>query len=207
MSEPTTFADRIETVVPGIIHWTVHDDRINFRSDAYAFSAPEGRVLIDPLPLSGKALESLGRVAGICLTGGQHQRAAWRYRRVLGVPVRAPEGATDLEEAPDEWFTVGPALPGSLRAILAPGCGPVHYAFLLERSEGGRALFCGDLVIREDDGPFALIPDKYVEDPVVVLGSVRKLVELAPEVLCPAHGAPEPSGGGEALHEALRRSA
>jgi hypothetical protein len=78
MSEPTTFADRVETVVPGILHWTVQDDRIDFRSEAYALSAPGGLVLVDPLPLSESALASLGKVAAICLTAGGHQRSSWR---------------------------------------------------------------------------------------------------------------------------------
>ena len=206
MSEPTMFADRVFTVVPGIVHWTVQDDRISFRSDAYGVETPDGKVLIDPLPLSAEAVESLGKVAAICLTEGQHQRSAWRLRKRLGVPVYAPEGAHDLDETPDHWYADGHELPGALRAIDTPGFGTVHCALILERDSGGPVLFSGDLVVRENEGAFGLIPDKYVDDPRDIRASVAKLLDLAPEILCPAHGAPAPSGGGERLQEALHKA-
>jgi len=206
MSEPTMFADRVVTVVPGIVHWTVQDDRISFRSDAYGVETPDGKVLIDPLPLSTEAGDSLGKVAAICLTEGQHQRSAWRLRKRLGVPVYAPEGAHDLDETPDHWYADGQELPGALRAIDTPGFGTVHCALILERDTGGPVLFSGDLVVREGSGAFGLIPDKYVDDPPGIRASVAKLLDLAPEILCPAHGAPAASGGGERLHEALHKA-
>jgi hypothetical protein len=205
MSEPTTFADRVDTVVPGVIHWMVQDDRISFRSDAYAVETPGGKVLIDPLPLAPEAFDSLGKVAAICLTEGQHQRSAWRFRKRLGVPVHAPEGAQDLEETPDHWYGTGQELPGGLRAVATPGFGTVHCALVLEREGGGPVLFSGDLVVREGDGAFALIPDKYVDDPPGIRASVAELVGLAPETVCPAHGAPAATHGGDGLREALQR--
>jgi glyoxylase-like metal-dependent hydrolase (beta-lactamase superfamily II) len=205
MSEPTTFADHVDTVVPGIVHWTVQDDRIDFRSDAYAVETPDGKVLIDPLPLSSEAAASLGKVVAICLTEGQHQRSTWRLRKRLGVPVYAPEGAHDLEETPDRWYADGEELPGGLRALDTPGFGTVHCALVLERETGGAVLFSGDLVVRGADGAFRLIPDKYVDDPPGIRASVAKLLDLAPSTLCPAHGAPTASGGGESLQEALQK--
>jgi hypothetical protein len=205
MSEPTMFADRVVTVVPGIVHWTVQDDRIGFRSDAYGVETSDGKVLIDPLPLSTEAVDSLGEVVAICLTEGQHQRSAWRLRKRLGVPVYAPEGAHALDETPDHWYADGQKLPGALRAIDTPGFGTVHCALILERDPGGPVLFSGDLVVREGEGAFGLIPDKYVDDPPGIRASVAKLLDLAPEVLCPAHGAPAASGGGERLRGALHK--
>jgi hypothetical protein len=205
MSEPTSFADRVDTVVPGIVHWTLRDDRIDFRSDAYGVETPDGIVLIDPLPLSPEAVESLGAVAAICLTEGQHQRSAWRLRKRLGAPIYAPEGAHGLEEDPDEWYTDGQELPGGLRAVDTAGFGTVHCALVLEGGTGGPKLFSGDLVVREGEGAFALIPDKYVDDPPGIRASVAKLLDLAPETLCPAHGAPAATGAGECLAEALQR--
>jgi hypothetical protein len=205
MSEPTTFANRMDTVVPGVLHWTVQDDRISFRSDAYAIETRGGKVLVDPLPLSPEAFDSLGKVTAICLTEGQHQRSAWRFRKRLGVPVHAPEGAHDLEEAPDHWYADGQEAVGGLKAIATAGFGTVHCALVLEREGSGPVLFSGDLVVREGEGAFALIPDKYVDDPAAIRASVAKLLELAPETLCPAHGAPSAGRGGESLGEALGR--
>ena len=203
MSEPTSFADRVDEVVPGILHWGVQDDRISFRSDAYAVHGPEGLILIDPLPLSDAALESLGAVAAACLTAGQHQRSAWTIRRRLGIPVHAPEGAAGLEESPDAWYVDGDTLPGGLRTVGNQGFGTVHCSLLLDH-ERGRALFSGDLVVRPlDDGPFGLIPSKYVEDSAKIQESVVRLLDHAPVILCPAHGGPASSDGGAHLQQAL----
>src|SRR5213594_1419668 len=81
MSEPRNQARKIGTVVPGILHWGLHDDRIDFRSDAHAIKVAGQTVLIDPLPLVEGALKKLGTIEAICLTGSCHQRSAWRYRK------------------------------------------------------------------------------------------------------------------------------
>jgi glyoxylase-like metal-dependent hydrolase (beta-lactamase superfamily II) len=206
VTEPTAVAERVEIVVPGVLHWTVRDERINFRGDAYAVRSAEGQVLVDPLPILSEVLESLGQVVAICVTAGQHQRSAWRLRRELGVPIHAPEGTPDLEEEPDVRFGDDVLLPGNLRALSTPGTGTGHHILVLDGLEAGRVLFSGDLVMRETDGPFFLIPDYYVEDPVQVRASVRKAIELAPAVLCPSHGAPQVGGGEQALREALQRA-
>src|ERR1044071_4995313 len=79
MSEPRSKARTIEKVAPGILNWLLHDDRIDYRSDAHAVVLRGKTVLIDPLPLTSAALGRLGKVEAICLTGSWHQRAAWTY--------------------------------------------------------------------------------------------------------------------------------
>ena len=110
MSEPRTIATGADEVVPGVWHWTLHDERIDFVSDSYALASDEGVVLIDPLPLAEESLRGLGAVVAICLTCGSHQRSAWRYRR-------------ELDEEPDERYSHGVLLPGKLRASFTPGAG------------------------------------------------------------------------------------
>ncbi|MBA7595015.1 MAG: MBL fold metallo-hydrolase [Calditrichaeota bacterium] len=207
MSEPKTKADRIQLLNPWLYHWMVSDDRIdNFRSDAYAVLTPEGKVLIDPLPLTDEALAEIGKVAAICLTGSQHQRSAWRYRKTLGVPVYAPEGADELEEEPDESYRDGDSLPGGFKAIQTPGLSS-GFALLMETEGGSGALFCGDLLVREGEGPFQLLPDEYLDDPAAARESARRLAQLQVEILCPAHGAPCLTGCGQAIQEALEGEA
>ncbi len=207
MSEPKAKADRIQLLNPWLYHWTVSDDRIdNFRSDAYAVLTDEGKVLIDPLPLADEALAGIGKVGAIYLTGGQHQRSAWRYRKALGVPVYAPEGAAGLEEEPDQCYRDGDSLPGGLKAIRTPGL-TNHYALLMATEGGSGALFCGDLLIREADGPFQLLPDEYLDDPILARESASQLAQLQVEVLCPAHGAPCLTGCGRAIQKALEGEA
>jgi glyoxylase-like metal-dependent hydrolase (beta-lactamase superfamily II) len=206
MNEKQSMADRIDTVVPGVFHWTVRDQRIDFRGDAYAVDSPEGVVLIDPLLLTEAALGTLGTVSAICLTGEQHQRSAWMYRDRFGVPVHAPDGAVEFDDLVDRPFVEGQALAGGLRPVLAPACTRTHYAFLLDRPGERRILFCGDVVIREEDGPFFLMPDYYVQDPAALRRSAGRLADLAPDVLCPSHGRPLASGGEAALRQALQRA-
>ncbi|HJY82217.1 MAG TPA: hypothetical protein VKK81_14180 [Candidatus Binatia bacterium] len=49
MSEPKTIAQKAEEIVPGVWRWAVHDDRIDFESDAHAVVEGGRVVLIDPL--------------------------------------------------------------------------------------------------------------------------------------------------------------
>ena len=201
MSEPRATAVAVEPVVPGIWRWGVRDDRIAFRSDAYAVGAQGEAVLIDPLPLAEEALDSLGPVRAICLTAGNHQRAAWRLREALGVPVLVPREAHGLEGEPDAEYAPGDALPGGLRALDGAGPAFVHCALWLESR---RALFLGDLLCREADEGLAFVPSKHQDDPAGSRQSVGRLLELPVEVVCPSHGLPVTERGAEAMAEALR---
>ena len=143
MSEPTRRADRIDSLMSGIRHWSVHDDRLDFRSDAYAVADARGWVLIDPLPLEEEALLNLGPVQAICITGAFHQRAAWTLRERLGVPVHAPLGGQGLVQSADRSYDDGERLPGSLVAHHRPGPTDPHHVFLHE-GVSGCTLFIAD---------------------------------------------------------------
>lgn len=194
MSEPKTAADRVDEVVPGVLHWSVVDDRIDHRSEAYAVRTPDGPgglVLIDPLPLDDErtaAIEEEG-VAAICLTGGFHQRSAWRLAERFGAAIWMPRGAKGLEGEPDHWYDADDRLPGALRALHAPGPTEPHACLMLERSAGA-VLFGADLLMRGDDGLLAFVPDEHQDEPERTRESVRRLLPLRPATLCPAHGAP-----------------
>jgi glyoxylase-like metal-dependent hydrolase (beta-lactamase superfamily II) len=202
MSEPSRRARRVAKLAPGLLHWSVHDDRIDWRSESYALVARGGAVLVDPLPLTPAALASLGRVTAIVLTIQSHQRSAWRYRRRFGVQVFAPEGAEGLEEEPDRWYGDGAALPGGLEALHAPG--PCQASYALRRARrGGDDLLLGDVLTRGDDGPLAFVPDAYQDAPRKTRASARRLAELPVAVLCPGHGAPFAREGAAALRAAV----
>src|SRR5918995_4095687 len=88
VSEPRAVAQRAGEVVPGLWHWNVDDERIGgFIGASHAVATDDGTVLVDPHPLAEDAFAGLGEIAGIVLTASVHQRAAWRLRRELGVPV------------------------------------------------------------------------------------------------------------------------
>lgn len=219
MSEPRTQSRRVMAAAPGLLHWTLHDDRIEFRSDAYAVlgvrgGSGHGAVLIDPLPLTDGALASffgrgstlptkgtlVGPLEAICLTGSCHQRSAWRYRRLFGVKVHAPRGARGLEERPDATYTHGSRLPGGLVAVHAPGPTRVHYA--LHRPAGRGIVFCAD-VLTHHRGVVRFIDDAYQDAPSQTRATARALLKLRFGVLCFAHGAPLTRGAKQAVRAAL----
>jgi hypothetical protein len=202
MSEPKSKAKRITEVAPGIYHWSLQDDRIDFRSEAYAIVEKSGTILIDPLPLEDEALERLGSIRAICLTGSCHQRSAWRYRRRFGAAVHAPANAEGLEEEQDISYRADYRLPGGLVPLHAPGPTEVHYAFL--RDLGSGTLFCADVLVHEGGGRLRFVEDRYQDEPERTRETARAFLDLRFETLCPAHGEPLTHGTREAVRHALR---
>lgn len=205
MSEPRRAAARVRTVEPGLLHWSVLDDRIGFRSDAYAVAAEGGTMLIDPLPLAEGPLRTLERPMAAILTIQSHQRSSWRYRARFGLRVYAPVGAEGLEEEPDVWYGEGTRLPGGLRALHSPGPCEASYALLLEQRRGGGVLFLGDLLARTEGGGLAFVPDRFQDAPARTRESVARLAALEVSVVCPGHGRPFTADGAHAIAAALRR--
>jgi glyoxylase-like metal-dependent hydrolase (beta-lactamase superfamily II) len=201
VSEPKTVAPRYEEVAPGILHWTVQDNRIDFRSDCYAIVERGRTILIDPLPLAESYLDRLGTVTAICLTGSCHQRSAWRYRRRFGARVHAPVGAAGLDERPDVSYHDRDKLPGGLTARHTPGPTEVHYSLL--HSLGGGALFCADILLNRGHGQVEYVPDEFQDNPARTRSSAARFLELSFATLCFAHG--EPITRRTAVRDALRR--
>lgn len=187
MTEPKSIATEVEEVVQGIFHWRIHDDRINFVSAAHAVRAPEGTILIDPLPLAPDSLAALGPVAAICLTCGSHQRSAWRLRRELRAAVHAPGLSREIEEEPDERYGDGDVLPGGLRAIFTPGAGTTQHTLLLEEPS---VAFVPDLLLFPPSGKLEVLEANWMYDVDAGRRSLEKLLELPFSVLCLGHGPP-----------------
>ncbi len=202
MSEPTAQAASVLRIAPGLLHWTIHDERIDFRSEAYAIDSGGRHLLIDPLPVTEHAQYELEPVDRIVITGGFHQRAAWSFRRRYGAEVFAPRGAIGLAERPDGEYDDGAWLVPGLRALHRPG--PTQPHFVLDwDGPAGRVLFCADLLMREADGPFHFVPDEHQDDPLETRRSVERLVDGCYDALCPAHGAPALLRGSHVLEQAL----
>ena len=201
MSEPSEIAPGAEEVVPGVWHWRVHDDRIDFVSAAHAVQTDDGTVLIDPLALASEALERLGVVVAICMSAGTHQRSAWRYRRELGAKVYAPALSKEIDEEPDERYSDGDRLPGGLLAVFTPGAGTTQHTLLLDRAPG--VAFVPDMLARPPDGLLSLVPAEYMHDRDEARRSVEKLLGLDFAVLCLAHGAPLLDDAHGAIRAAL----
>lgn len=200
MTEPKAVAERVEQVVPGVWHWRVRDERIG---GEWGCSHAADGVLIDPHRLAEDALARLGEISAIVLTTSSHQRAAWRLRRELRVPVYLPAAAKQVDEEPDVRYREGDALPGGLQAVFTPGAGTTQHSLLLPRDAG--VLFTPDLFVRSAAGPLQWVPFKYMHDPEEAQRSAERLLELDFDVLCTAHGAPLVGGAKEALRGLLAR--
>ena len=203
MSEPGAVAQSLEKILPGLFHYGVRDERIDWNSEAYALVDGGRVVLIDPLPLVEAEVRRLGKVEAILLGTAAHQRSAWRLRRASGAPVHAPRGAKGLDEAADVSYADGERLPGGVRALHAPGpCEPHHVLYL---SSGPGILFLADLVLREPGGRIRFVADDHMSDPSRARRSARHLLEYRFDILCFGHGSPITAKGRAAFEEMLER--
>jgi hypothetical protein len=200
VTESKAVAESVDEIVPGVWHWRVRDERIG---GAWGSSHCADGALVDPHGLTADALARLGEISAIVLTTSSHQRAAWRLRRELRVPVYLPAAAKAVEEEPDVRYEEGDALPGGLQAVFTPGAGTTQHSLL--RPRDGGVLFTPDLFIRSSRGPLEWVPFEYMHDPEEARRSAGRLLELDFDVLCSAHGAPLVGGAKEApgalLHE------
>ncbi len=188
MTEPREVADRVERVVDGVWHWRVDNANIGGEiSSSHAVATDRGCVLLDPVRLAPGALAELPTPEAVLLTARTHQRAAWRYRRELGIEVWLGEDAPRADEEPDRRFAEADVLPGGLEVIRTPGPEWPHYSFLLRRDPG--VLFCSDLLM-DDGGMLAFVPGEFHDDPSETRRSVERLLDLDYTILCLDHGAP-----------------
>jgi hypothetical protein len=202
MTEPREIAPAAEEVAPGLWTWSISNSNIGGHiSSSQAFLTREGCVLVDPVRLDDAALGALPRPTAVLLTARCHQRAAWRYRRELGVTVWLPEDATIADEAPDHTYVDGQVLPGGLRAFRTPGPEWPHYSFISEADPG--ILFCSDLLRGDAAGALHFIDPAFHEDPAATRTSLERLLGLPFGILCLAHGAPVVDHPKAALREVL----
>jgi glyoxylase-like metal-dependent hydrolase (beta-lactamase superfamily II) len=200
VSEPRTVAREILEVVPGVWHWRIHDERIDFLSAAHAVRVDGGTVLVDPLPVGSGELAKLGNVMAIVLTCGSHGRSAWRLQDELGVPVHVPSLSETLRDRADSTYGDGDELPGGLRALFTPGAGTTQHTLLLREPS---VAFVPDLLARDEGEELSLVPAEYMADPAEARGSVEKLLDLDVKILCLGHGAPVTENANAALRHAL----
>jgi glyoxylase-like metal-dependent hydrolase (beta-lactamase superfamily II) len=120
---------------------------------------------------------------------GDHVGGAAALAASRGLPVRAHAltlGRLRLGRAEVRPVADGELLHGRWRAIFTPGHAPGHLCFLDERTQ---ALLAGDMVSTVS----TVIIDPPEGDMAEYLRQLRRLRDLAPRTLYPAHGGPAPS--------------
>jgi glyoxylase-like metal-dependent hydrolase (beta-lactamase superfamily II) len=191
---------------------------------AYALRGGGRTVLIDPVQAAPNAearlatcLASLGSqpVASV-LTNDMHERDAYALRERFGAQVWAPAaGQGEYDGQPDRFYEDGDALPGGLRAIKIDGPFPGDTFLLWQAPSGRRVLFTGDAILGAGD-PQDPRPDRPrpapglylhwvnahprgVQDESRFKSSLRRLLDEAFDLVCPAHGIPFGDGAKNAL--------
>lgn len=120
---------------------------------------------------------------------GDHVGGAAALAASRGLPVRAHAltlGRLRLGRAEVRPVADGDILHGRWRALFTPGHAPGHLCFLDERT---RALLAGDMVSTVS----TVVIDPPEGDMAEYLRQLRRLRDLAPRTLYPAHGGPAPS--------------
>ena len=96
-------------------------------------------------------------------------------------------------------------LPGGLEALQATGFDAACY-LTFTHADGTGVLFCGDLICHDPGGPYRFPEQPGYFDPATGREDARRLLDLAPTVLCAAHAVPSLDGGREALQGAINRA-
>ena len=159
--------------------------------------AGSGLYFVDPIPLRPAALaELLSQTAGtppagVLVTNGNHARAAGEFARRFGVPLCATAAAA--KEAGLETGVVipeagGVVFDGAFEAVPLPGAAVGEVAFY--RSDGGGLVIVGDALIHMGSHGFAVLPDKYCENPKELRRSLARLAERRFSMMTFAHGEP-----------------
>jgi glyoxylase-like metal-dependent hydrolase (beta-lactamase superfamily II)/8-oxo-dGTP pyrophosphatase MutT (NUDIX family) len=128
-------------------------------------------------------------VGGVAALRARHEGLVVRTHRETAA--RLPAGAGPVAAVAD-----GDLLHGRWRALHTPGHAPGHLAFLDERTG---ALLAGDMVSTLS----TIVIDPPEGDMAAYLTSLRRLRDLGPRTLFPAHGAPT-QGAVAKLEEYLR---
>ncbi|HWB59235.1 MAG TPA: hypothetical protein VG733_07075 [Chthoniobacteraceae bacterium] len=197
--------EEIQRVNERVVFWSGYDPAVKTDLCSHAYLATPGWVLVDPIPLREEALEELqggGKIAAIVLTSANHGRAAADFQKRFRTPVFAHTAARgEISIEVTGWVRDGEGICG-LQAIHLPGF--VSGEIALHAPEAGGALMMGDALINLESTGFALLPDKYCDDPKLARESARKLLQFSFELMTFAHGLPIIAGAKQRLHQLLQ---
>ena len=153
---------------------------------------PGGNICIDPVEPMEDDMDALVRegVAWIILTNRNHSRAANRVRARTGARTvihandadHARNQGTELDDGLNLGDTVGP-----FEVVDAAGKSPGEVAFLWPDR---RILIVGDAIIGNPPGQCGILPERVMDDPSRLRGSLRKLLNLDFDILLVGDGEP-----------------
>ena len=195
----------IQRVNGRLYFWQGYEPAVKTDLSAHAWLTPEGWVLMDPIALEDEPWNELTRqaaIAAIILTSANHERAAADFAKKTGAPVMAHADAREgISIGIDQWIQDGGDTFG-LTAIHLPGFAPGEIA--LHSPEGTGIVMMGDALINVQPYGFAMLPEKYCDDPKAARAALQKLLQFSFEVMTFAHGVPIIAGAKQKLEPLLR---
>jgi glyoxylase-like metal-dependent hydrolase (beta-lactamase superfamily II) len=190
-------------ILSGIFTWPWFSEPHGYNFNGHLILAPGGNLCIDPVEPTEQDVDELARhgVARILLTNRNHSRAANKVRARTGAriaihPADAPHARSQGAELDDE-LSLGQKV-GPLLVVGAPGKSPGEVAFHWPER---KILIVGDSVIGNPPGRCGLLPDKVMDDPPRLRGSVRELLALDFDALLVGDGVPILQNAKERLKE------
>lgn len=182
-------ADEFHQLRADLFVWQAYEPAVKTDLTCCACRTAQGLVFIDPIPLQKDAEAELLAIApprAIILTSGNHDRAAADYRKRFSIPIYAHADAVAEFSFPlDHTVADGETVLDEFTVIRIPGAAAGEIA--LHR---GDAVHIGDALIHLAPYGFALLPDKYCDDPKEMRIALGKLLRIPFEVLTFAHGLP-----------------
>ena len=179
-------------IVSDILTWPWFSEPHGYNFNGHLVRDPGGNLCIDPVEPTADDMETLVRegVAWIILTNRNHSRAANRVRARTGARTvihandadHARNQGTELDDGLNLGDTVGP-----FEVVDAAGKSPGEVA-LLWPDRG--ILIVGDAIIGNPPGRCGLLPERVMDDPSRLRGSLRKLLDLDFDILLVGDGEP-----------------
>ena len=177
-------------IVTNILTWPWFSEPHGYNFNGHLIRDPGGNICVDPAEPSEDDLDAivLEGVTRIILTNRSHPRASNQ--------VRARTGARTLIHADDEDHAViqDTELDGEL--TIGSRIGPLEIVGAAGKSPGEVALFwrdrkiliVGDAIIGNPPGQCGLLPERVMDDPARLRGSVRRLLDLDFDILLVGDG-------------------
>lgn len=180
----------MKALLPDIFSWSVLSEPHGYDFNGTLVIHPEGNLCIDPVEPSAEILEELVTrgVSRILITNRNHTRGADAVRRATGAEIAIH--SADAEYAKKQGVEIGAELAigdpvGPFVIVACPGKSPGEVA-LYDASRS--LLVVGDVVIGNPPGQLSILREKVMDDPGLLRESVRRLLDLAIDVIIVGDG-------------------
>ncbi len=177
-------------IVSNIFTWPRFSEPHGYNFNGYLIRDPGGNICVDPVEPTEDELDTIVHegVMNIVLTNRNHSRASNRVRERTGAQTvihAADSGYADSQDTQlDGELIIGSQI-GPLEIIGAAGKSPGEVA-LYWRDRG--ILIVGDAIIGNPPGQCGLLPERVMDDPALLRGSVSKLLDIDFDILLVGDG-------------------